>query len=328
MGCFSNSAPSTPNYGNVLTQTVNAQAGLAPTQYALESQFQPLYGDLNLQTLYQMLYGTQGGQQDYSYNTTAAKKGWYDASGNLLAAGGANMKNAPSGATWHGKNTSFTANGSVNTQASPGMLQLQTGLRQADINDVANLGPQATQAMLNADPYNAQLLAKLNAQANQELDAGSSLTPDQQRAMQQESRAAFAARGMGGGNGAIADELLKQFNLGQQLLEQRQRFAQGLVGTNQQVVGDPFMQILGRNGSALQNSQQSMNGAGPSLFNPQAGLGLAESNYATQSQFAAAQPTMFGQIMNGFGAAGGLIGGIGQAMQGVAALDSRSHGPS
>ena len=169
------------------------------------------------------------------------------------------------------QNLNTMMNGSA---TAPGVSQLlaqqNTTQRASDINDVNTLGPAATQAMLNADPYNAQLLGKLNAQANQGLDAGSQLTPDQQRAMQQQSRAAFAARGMGGGNASIADELLKQFDLGQQLLQQRQQFASGVVGTNQQVLGDPFQQITGRNSGAMQAAQGVQ--TGPSLFNPESAL--------------------------------------------------------
>ena len=182
----------------------------------------------------------------------------------------------------------------------PGMLEQLANAnnfqRQADINDVRNLGPQATQAMLAADPYNATLLAKLNAQANQGLDAGSGLTADQQRAMQQSSRAAFAARGMGGSNAAVGDEMMKQFNLGQQLLTQRQQFAQSVLGNNQAVIGDPFAQITGRSSGAVSAAQQSQSQAGPSIFNPQAGLALAGSNYGVQTQFDAAQPTKLSQI--------------------------------
>ena len=216
------------------------------------------------------------------------------------------------GAVWRtsGSNWNVTTPGSAAVPGIFSQLQAQnTGQRTADINDVMNLGPLATQAMLAADPYNAALLGKLNAQANQGLDAGSSLTPDQQRAMQQQSRAAFAARGMGGGNQGVTDELLKQFNLGQQLLTQRQQFAQSLVGTNQGVLGDPFQQILSRSSGAIPMAQQSQSQSGPQLFNPQAGLGLATSNYATQMQAAAAN--------NPLSQMSGMMSGIGNLAKGL-----------
>ena len=251
MGCFSNSAPAQPNYGNVTRDTLKAQVDLAPAQYASEAKYQPLYTDLALGNLNTMVNGTAGG--------------------------------------------------------TPGVTGIISGARAHDIQDVATLGPQARAAMLAANPDNAELLAKLNSQANEGLDAGSMLDADQQRAMQQESRAAFAARGMGGGNAIVADELLRQFNLGQTLLRQRQAFAQSVIGDNQSVVGDPFAQILGRNSGAVPVAQNQQ--AGPSLFNPQAGLGMAQSNYGTLAQFSAASPTVLetaGQIV---GMASNGIGG-------------------
>lgn len=196
------------------------------------------------------------------------------------------------------------------TNGNDGLSALLSGeqskARAGDITDVTNLGPAATAAKLAADPYSQMLLAKLNAQAGEGLDAGSMLTADEQRVMQQNSRAASAARGMGGGNGAIADELSKQFAFGQQLLRQRQQFAQGLIGVNQGVAGDPFQEVLGRTaGSALPSATAALSSAGPSLFNPQAGLGLASSNYATAAQIAAAKPSAATTTS-------GILGGIGQ----------------
>lgn len=340
MGCFSNSAPAQPNYGQVTRDTLQAQVDLAPQQYASEAAYQPLYANLSLGDLNTFLNGTPGGQQSYTTTTPAGQTGWYDASGKFLSPGelqqplgfkdgsqpgyrpghGLTLPQrsaapvyvpgaAPSpGATWYAAGSPMNVTGTRTIPGQAGLTSLlqqaNTAQRTADINDVANLGPQATQAMLQADPYNAQLLASLNSQANAELSAGSGLTPDQARAMAQQSRAAFAARGMSGSAGATADEILRQFNLGQQLLQQRQQFAQSVLGNNQAVIGDPFQQILGRPSSALPAAYQGMGQSGPSLFNPQAGLGLAGSNYAAAAQAAAAKPTGVQQI-------GSLLGGIG-----------------
>ena len=299
-GCMQPDMPKTPNYGNINQQTLQAQSNLAPMQYALEAQFQPAYGDVALQTLNSILKGSPGGVQDYNYQITAIKPGYYDSRGNMVA------KGTP-GAVFRGKGEQFQASNSITTKPSEGMFALMqqqnAAQRAADIADVNQYGRQAHDAMLAANPESAILLAKLNRQANTELDSGSGLTPDEQRAMQQASRAAFAARGMGGTNAALGDELLKQFDLGQTLLRQRQAFAQSLIGSNQAVVGDPFMQILGRNSGAVNNAQQTQAQAGPTIFNPQAGLGMATSNYATQAQLAAASPSTLQNI--------GTLAGIG-----------------
>ena len=334
MGCFSPDLPPAPNYGQITRDTLQAQVDLAPQQYQSEAQFQPLYSNLELGNLNTLLNGTAGGTVNTTTKQTAGQTGWYDTNtGKFISAGvtapldaqgnstaplfsnGMIPGEAPApGAVWVHSGRKYDVNGTTTTPAQQGLFSLMqqqaTQQRTGDITDVSNLGLKAHDAMLSANPESAALLAKLNAQANQGLDFGSGLTPEEQRAMQQQSRAAFAARGMGGSNASVSDELLKQFDLGQQLLRQRQQFAQSLIGTNQSVVGDPFAQILGRNSGAVNQAFQGQQQAGPALFNPSAGLGLAQSNYATQSQFAAAN--------NPLATIGGILGGVGKAASGIA----------
>lgn len=355
MGCFSPDPPKQPNYGEVTRDTLQAQVDLAPQQYAAEANpnyGQPAYANLNLAVLNRLLNGTTAGTENYTTPSKAGQAGWYAADGSFLSPGqlvsptpagegpavtGVRGRgNAPTGpaapyyvagtapqpgAVWRNAGDAFDITGTRNVEAQPGLLQMMrdqnVSQREADINDVLRLGPEARAAMLAANPDNAVLLGKLNRQANEGLDAGSNLTPEEQRSMQQASRAAFAARGMGGSNGAVADELLRQFDLGQRLLRQRQAFAQSVLGNNQAIVGDPFQMILSRNSGALPAAQQSYQQAGPQLFNPQAGLGLAASNYQTEALFNAAVPTTYQLIGQGFqtmnqavSAVGNLIGGM------------------
>ncbi len=163
-------------------------------------------------------------------------------------------------------------NGKTATGTSPAipglnsqMATATTAQRTADIGDVFNLGPQSTAATLNADPYNAALLAKLNGQANEGLDAGATLDPDQTRDITQYARAGEAARGTNGDPGDVLGEVLDQFNAGQALKQQRQQFAQSMTGTNQAVIGDPFQQILGRPSGATATAGAMLPG---NQFNP------------------------------------------------------------
>ncbi len=306
---------STPKYAKIAQQTLQGQISMAPAQYGAESNpdyGQPAYANLQLQNLMALLNGSPAGTQTVTNQGTASVKGWYGPDGQYL---GNDKKVQPvAGASWVKPGKFYNYTTTSDKAAVPGLNTLmqgqQTASRTGDIMDVENLGARANAAMLAADPASAALLAKLNAQANSELDAGSNLTTDEQRAMQQQSRAAFAARGMGGSNAAISDELLKQFNLGQQLLTQRQQFAQSLIGTNKLMTGDPWQQILNRSSGAVAQAQQSQSQSGPQVFNPQAGLGLAASNAAAQSQFAAAN--------NPLGQLGGILGGLGSLTGGLA----------
>lgn len=343
MGCFSADAPPTPNYGQITRDTLQAQVDLAPDQYASEATYQPLYTDLALNNLNSLLNGTQGGTEQYQTSRQVDRDGWYNEGGQYLGnnrnqyrsrlndtwtrgvgwvgsqptvANGGYSESIPAGTRWLGKGGTLQQTATRTRTAQPGLLALtqgaQSSQRGADIQDVMTLGPQAREALLAANPESAALLAKLNSQANAGLDAGSNLTPEEQRAMQQASRAAFAARGLGGSNGAVSSELLKQFDLGQQLMRQRQAFAQSVLGNNQQILGDPFMQILGRGSNAIGQAQGIGQQAGPSLFNPEAGLGLAASNYATAANFAAAN--------NPLANIGNVLGGVGKAATGIGSL--------
>lgn len=89
---------------------------------------------------------------------------------------------------------------------------------------------QATQRAM--DPKAAQLTDIVMQQAIEEMMAGSRLTPAQQRQVQQNSRVAMAARGMGGTNAALADELLKQYDLGENAKAGRRQFAMSALGLN------------------------------------------------------------------------------------------------
>lgn len=188
--------------------------------------------------------------------------------------------------------------------------------RGADISDVARLGPQATQAILNANPQNAALVNELNRQAQAELALGGQLTPDQIRQMQQASRAGYAARGLSQSNAAIADEVIRQYQLSGAEQARRRAFAAGIVGMNQQVTGDPFQAILGRPSQVLgmtpgvaSNAYGMTQNIGPQLFNPESQYNADVYGQRYMSQLQANTSA----AANRTAMAGALIGAAGQA---------------
>lgn len=313
MGCFSPDAPTPMDYGQQTAATLGAQVNLAPALFSAEQQFSPGYVDLTASNIQRLLQGTPGGQSTPTYGVqTAGRTGYYDPTGQYL---GRSPRNATPGAIRHGRGDQFSVQtGTQQTAATPGLLSLlqaaATNQRGADISDVATLGPEARAAILASNPDSAALLERLNAQAISGLDAGTGFTPEEARQVQQASRAAFAARGLGGTNTAIADELLQQFNLGQQLLRQRQGFAQSVLGNNQAVIGDPFMQILGRSSGAVNQAGNLIPG---NLFDPESPY--AGNLYNANQQYAAlfAEPSTMAKVGQVSGAAGQFIGGIASA---------------
>lgn len=197
--------------------------------------------------------------------------------------------------------------------------------READISAVEQYGGRATTALRDMSG-NTQLLNEFNRQAMEDLQAGQNLTSAEQRFAQQASRAAFSARGLGLGSQAIQDEVLKQYQLGNERQAQRRQFAGNVVGLNQQTGGDPFMAILGRPGQAFQAGQgmagQGMGisqASGPSLFNPESSYAgnIFNQNYQGQlsarTASAANRAAMIGAGIGAVGAiGGGYMRGVGQ----------------
>jgi hypothetical protein len=155
------------------------------------------------------------------------------------------------------------------TNASRGMM----------LDSIMGVAPQLTEARQALDPQSAELMRMLNEQAAGDLALGGQLSPEQERMMQQASRAAFAARGLSGSNMALADEMYRIYDLGNQQRRQRQGFAQGMVGLNQQWAGDPFTYLAQLGQGNVGMGQSMMPGA---QFNPESAY--AANLYNTNKQ--------------------------------------------
>jgi len=149
--------------------------------------------------------------------------------------------------------------------------------RAGDIADISALGPQARAAIKAASPEQAALADTLTAQAQSGLAAGSRLTPEQQRMVEQQTRSGLAARGLAQGPSGALQEAVRSQMAGAGLQQQRQQQAMGALGASQGVYGDVFQQVLGRPSQAFGASQGFVGqaqGFNPGqLFNP-------ESQYA------------------------------------------------
>jgi hypothetical protein len=159
----------------------------------------------------------------------------------------------------------------------------------------------------SADPQQKALVDLLNSQAQSELAAGTSMTPDMEREIAQRLRASQASRGLGFG---LPDAVTEAFTLGergQMLQRERRGFAGDVARLNQATVGDPFLAILGRPSSAggaaqsfLGQGSQTAGMSGPRLFNPESGY--ASDLYNTNYNAAAATD------IAGANATSGMIG--------------------
>lgn len=181
-------------------------------------------------------------------------------------------------------------------------------LRTREMADVNRLAGEMPAAMRAANPNQYALLDSLNQNAQSQLGYGDQLSPDQIRNMQQASRAAAAARGMSGSNMAVADEMYRQFDLGNSLRQQRQQYALGVGGLNQAASVDPFNAILGM-GNNLYGYGTAMN----SSSNPMSSLmGMAHDNqmsyWNAKNAASAAGKENKTSMMSGMMGAGATLG--------------------
>ena len=194
--------------------------------------------------------------------------------------------------------------------------------RAGDIASIEQLGGRATAAMLAANPYQKALLDRMNAMTAADLENPYALTAEQKRIATQSSRAAMAARGMGGTNLGAASEVLANYLASNQEAQRRLGNAQTMTSVNQSVVGDPFQQILGRSSGAV---NQAMAGAGQgsnasstitsntnSQFNPFNSYAsqLYGQNSSQNASYLASLPTGAQKFKFASDTLGSFIGGI------------------
>ena len=189
--------------------------------------------------------------------------------------------------------------------------------REGDISAIEKYGGRAREALDAANPEQAALLKELNAQALGDLKLGGQLNAGEQRQISQAARGAQSARGFGYGINDAAIESWAQLQGGSQKRQQRQGFAQSMVGMNKSTAADPFMAILGRPSSMNPTMSGGVVGQAGG-FNPGA-MFSPESQYAGdiynqnyQGQLAARTATaknkaaMWGA---GMSAVGSIVGG-------------------
>jgi len=215
-------------------------------------------------------------------------------------------------------------------EGQPGYLgilqQLAPEYRQLEAQDTAALRAEETRQLGQFAPQYVQtyrqaagtqgLLSGLQQQAEQELAAGASLTPEEQRQSQQATRAAFAGRGLGLTNRAIGSEILNQYGLGQERLQQRRQFA-GQTAAQLESSGMPQYYNTMMGGGSLQNLMGLAGGAqgltSGRFFNPESQMAMDISGQRSQSQAASSAAGAANRSAM-IGAGAGAVGLVGAAL--------------
>jgi hypothetical protein len=163
------------------------------------------------------------------------------------------------------------------------------------------------------------------AQEQQAIAPQYGLDPEEQRAIQQQTRAAYAARGTALGDQAALGEVLNRYQFQRQrkleedqLAAQRQQMAAGIAGVLQQQSA-PALQSFYQQpmyagnfaGNAVQSALMGQQQAGAQYFNPESQTGMASiyGAYNTQTQAAVAQAQAKAASSGGMMGLGGSLGG-------------------
>ena len=157
---------------------------------------------------------------------------------------------------------------------------------------------------------------------------GSLLSPEEQRMLDQESRAAFAARGTALGQQSSLAEVLNRYNYRQAREQQLYQTGIGLGNYFQQQSAPAMasfyqqpMYASTAGGNAAQNAMMSQQQAGPQYFNPesQVGMGSIYGAYNSQNQYAAGMAQASASRQAGKDAATGQVAGAAVSAAAVAA---------
>lgn len=203
----------------------------------------------------------------------------------------------------------------VAQQQAASNAQALTTQRLANAADVARLGPQMMTAVNESDPASAALIGSMTTQAQQGLDMGSQLNPQQTRTVTQAVR--NQNNGMLGGTGNAGDYSLAlgMSSYGQQLQNNRRQFASTTLGQRQQFYQNPMWNVMGMPSTATPQTYtgqaQGITAGSYNPFNPESQM--ASNIYGSNQQAqGAAQAEGLSATMGLLTGGMSMLGEIGQ----------------
>lgn len=365
MGLYVDANESQRDIGAETRDTLRAQIDLAPDQAAAYASTLPLYTLANNRAVYDALMGTKGGTrtEEYIDNQTrpASTLGIAEANQRgLVERVGGNYWSPVYGLTEAGRNEGYTLHNDGNAISrpastmpvlrtrtisgveTPGLLSLyeneiapvmnrtqaEAQRQQVEQNQalLSQYGPGYIAAMKAVNPEQTALRDTLYAQTRDDLALGGALDAGTRREIEQSTQGRWssalayspevaAATRMGIGSAAEARR------------RQRQDAAMRIIGLDQSLYGDPFLQITGRPSGTASAAQNFLyQGQGTTAQNQAATRAQFDpfNSYASQlygqnsSQMYDAQKTNSG-IMGGIiGGGMNLVGSLGSSAFGAA----------
>jgi len=251
-----------PQYNESMRSILQAQVDLAPQVYASEAKYQPLYNQLQIQE--QGIAAQAALDQAKSLYPQVA-----EAEAAYTAANRANeLKQLQTALPQYQQAFNQLTPGYAEGIASTGQLAQQAmgkALEQPNLSayEQGVGGPQMRSGMgrinqgivnqyVNTMPGMSDYANYLAQNSRAELEAGKSLTPEEQRLADQAARSAFAARGTALGGQAVGAEILNRTELSNQRYQQRLANAANAAGQIQSIYTPALQQAYQRQ-SDMQN---------------------------------------------------------------------------
>lgn len=301
-------APPTPNYQESMRDILKAQVEMAPEVYKQEAIYQPKYAELQAQT--QGYLGEQAlAQAAKLYPQVAEIENQY-----LAANRAAELQQLQQTLPEYQKAFSALTPGYQEALGSAGQLAQQSMQRSLQAPELTAFeqgvqGPQMRSGLENIDqgvvnqyvgtmPGMGDYANYLAESSRQELMAGRSLTPEEQRIADQTARSAYAARGTALGGGAVGAEILNRSQVANQRYQERLANAQRAANQIQAIYQPALAEATQRQQAGLQYGF----GAQQQAFQQALSRGQAE-----QQRLQAGTAIQAGQAQLGAGAMGQLV---------------------
>lgn len=300
-------APAAPNYQESMKSILQAQVEMAPEVYAREAQYQPKYAQLEAQN--QAFLGqealTQAGKLYPQVAQIEAQYGAANRAAELqqLQTTLPEYQKAFSSLT-PGYQESLAASGQLAQQSmqrslqAPQLTAFEQGVRGPQMQSGLNrINQGVVNQYVNTMPGMGDYANYLAQSSAQELMAGKSLTPEEQRMADQSARSAFAARGTALGGQAVNAEILNRASVQNQRYQQRLANAQSAAGQIQAIYQPALAEANQRQQAGLQYGLSAQQQA----FQQALSRGQAE-----QGRLQAGTAIQAGQAQLGAGAMGQL----------------------
>jgi hypothetical protein len=255
-------APAAPNYQESMRDILKAQVEMAPQVYEQEAIYQPKYAQLQAQT--QAYLGEQALQQAAKmYPQVAEIEAGYNAA-NRAAELQQLQKTLPEyqqafAALTPGYQEALGSAGQLAEQSfarsleAPQLTAFEQGVAGPQMRSGLNrINQGIVNQYVGTMPGMGDYANFLAESSRKELEAGKSLTEEEQRIADQTARSAFAARGTALGNQAIGAEILNRSQVANQRYQERLGRAQSAAGQIQAIYQPALAEATARQQAGLQ----------------------------------------------------------------------------